>query len=55
VDVLTEVRHAAGSTRDEDLLRLYDLWLQTGSNRARRLLRRLGVEPARQPGSTLEH
>jgi hypothetical protein len=55
VDVLTEVRHAAGSTRDADVLRLYDLWLQTGSNRARRLLRRLGVEPARQPGSTLEH
>lgn len=55
VDVLTEVRHAAGSARDEDVLRLYDLWLQTGSHRARRLLRRLGVEPALQPGSTLEH
>lgn len=55
VDVLTEVRHAAGSARDEDVLRLYDLWLQTGSRRARRLLRRLGVEPSRQPGGVLTH
>lgn len=54
VDVLNEVRHAAGS-RDQDLLRLYDLWLATGSQRAARLLRALGVQPSRQPGSSREH
>jgi hypothetical protein len=55
VDVLTEVRHAAGCSRDRDVLRLYELWLSTGSQRAARLLRLLGVQPSRQPGSAREH
>lgn len=55
VDVLTEVRHAAGGSRDRDVLRLYELWLTTGSQRAARLLRGLGVQPSRQPGSAREH
>lgn len=55
VDVLNEVRHAAGSSRDQDVLRLYDLWLATGSRRAARLLRLLGVQPSRQSGSSREH
>jgi hypothetical protein len=55
VDVLTDVRHAAGSSRDADVLRQYELWLTTGSQRARRLLQRQGVEPSRQAGSTLSH
>lgn len=55
VDVLTEVRHVAGSTRDKDVLRLYELWLTTGSQRAARLLRLLGIEPSRQDGSASEH
>jgi hypothetical protein len=55
VDVLNEVRHAAGASRDRDVLRLYDLWLATGSSRAARLLRGLGVQPSRQPGSAREH
>ncbi len=55
VDVLTEVRHVAGSSRDRDILRLYELWLTTGSPRAARLLRLLGIEPSRQEGSASEH
>lgn len=55
VDVLNEVRHAAGASRDRDVLRLYNLWLATGSSRAARLLRGLGVQPSRQPGSAREH
>ena len=55
VDVLTEVRHVAGSSRDKDILRLYELWLTTGSQRAARLLRLLGIEPSQQSGSGREH
>ena len=55
VDVLTEVRHVAGSSRDRDILRLYELWLTTGSQRAARLLRLLGIEPSQQSGSAREH
>jgi hypothetical protein len=54
VDVLNEVRHAAGS-RDEDVLRLYEQWLTTGSRRAQRLLARLGVQPTAQAASAWTH
>lgn len=53
VDVLHEVRGAAAS--DSDVLRLYELWLKTGSRRAARLLQRLGVAPVTQAGSAREH
>jgi hypothetical protein len=45
----------AGASRDKDILRLYELWLTTGSQRAARLLRLLGIEPSQQPGSDREH
>jgi hypothetical protein len=44
VDVLTDLR-AEGLADDEDLLRLYETWIQTGSRRAARLLRARGIEP----------
>ena len=34
---------------DRDLLRLYEVWLKTGSPRAHALLRELGVSPAVVP------
>ncbi len=55
VDVLNEVRHAAGTSRDQDVLRLYESWLTTGSRRAGRLLRQLGIQPVQQPGSVRAH
>ena len=55
VDVLNEVRHAGNSGRDQDVLRLYETWLTTGSRRAERLLRQLGIQPHQQPGSVREH
>ncbi|MCC5795365.1 MAG: hypothetical protein JJT85_11610 [Chromatiales bacterium] len=55
VDALNEVRSAAGPARDADVLRLYELWLTTGSRRAARLLRQLGIAPVSQSGSTREH
>jgi hypothetical protein len=55
VDVLSEVRHAGAAARDQDVLRLYESWLTTGSRRAARLLRQLGIQPNLQPGSVREH
>jgi hypothetical protein len=45
VDVLNEVSERANLSSDTDVLRLYELWVRTGSNRARKRLRRLGIEP----------
>jgi len=45
VDVLTEVRDAAKGSADTDVLRLYEVWLKTRSERAARLLRSRGIEP----------
>jgi len=45
VDVLNEVRDEARQESDVDLLRTYEIWLKTGSRRARRLLRQNGVVP----------
>jgi len=45
VDVLADIRTEAQDDPAHDVLRLYELWLRTGSRRAERLLRRLGVEP----------
>lgn len=45
VDVLNDVADMARPTTDRDLLRLYEMWLKTGSPRARQLLGELGVVP----------
>jgi len=45
VDVLNEVRDGARLESDIDLLRTYEVWLKTGSRRARNLLRQHGVVP----------
>ena len=45
VDVLNEVRDGARRESDVDLLRTYEIWLKTGSRRARTLLRQNGVVP----------
>ena len=55
VDVLSDVRHAGAGSRDQDVLRLYQTWLTTGSKRAERLLTQLGIQPHRQSGSVREH
>ena len=51
VDVLTEVSEASSLTDHQSLLRLYEKWLRTGSERAGAKLREQGVLPA--PGSKL--
>lgn len=44
VDALSEISDTARRYTQADVLRLYELWLKTGSPRARGLLRRLGIE-----------
>lgn len=45
VDVLNDVADMAYQHSDKDVLRLYELWIKTGSPRARALLQQLGVAP----------
>lgn len=45
VDALNELSESAYTHSDRDILRLYELWLKTGSRRSFRLLERLGIEP----------
>jgi hypothetical protein len=45
VDVLNDIRSEAQPKQEQDILRLYELWLRTGSARAARSLRSLGIEP----------
>jgi hypothetical protein len=45
VDVLNEVAEMAHTHSDKDILRLYEIWMKTGSPRAFSILRRLGVAP----------
>jgi hypothetical protein len=55
VDALNEISESSWQHTDADRLRLYEQWLKTGSERSRRLLRKLGIEPAPAARSTLEH
>jgi hypothetical protein len=45
VDVLNEVREGAQRSSDVNLMRIYEIWLKTGSERAASLLRQNGIEP----------
>ena len=55
VDALNEISETAHQHSHDDLLRLYELWLKTGSERSRSILRRLGVEPAHLAQARLAH
>ena len=54
VDVLNDVAEMAHTHTDRDILRLYEIWLKTGSPRAFAILQRLGVAPVLQ-GARKEH
>ena len=49
VDALNDVSEMSWRNTDRDVLRLYEVWLKTGSPRAHALLRELGVSPAVVP------
>jgi hypothetical protein len=55
VDVLNDVAEMAHTHTDRDILRLYEIWLKTGSPRAFAILQRLGVAPVAQGGARQEH
>jgi hypothetical protein len=55
VDVLADVREEYADHHDVDVLRLYELWLRTGSARIARLLRRSGIEPDRSLDARMRH
>jgi hypothetical protein len=55
VDALNEVSETSYSHSDKDILRLYEIWLKTGSRRSYDILKRLGVEPTPAGGTTSAH
>ena len=55
VDALNEVSETSYRHTDADILRLYEMWMKTGSPRARGLLKQLGVVPVTAGGARLEH
>jgi len=55
VDALNEVSESGYQHSDRDILRLYELWIKTGSRRAERLLAKLGVSPAAGARSSFQH
>jgi hypothetical protein len=46
VDALNAVSETSYTHSDRDILRLYEIWLKTGSERCYALLKRLGVQPS---------
>jgi hypothetical protein len=55
VDALNEVSDMSYQHTDKDILRLYEMWMKTGSPRAHGLLRQLGVQPVTAAGARREH
>ena len=55
VDVIGEVSEQGRSYTPADIMRLYELWLATGSARASRRLRELGVQPTEAASSRATH
>jgi hypothetical protein len=55
VDALNEISEMSYQHTDADILRLYEMWMKTGSPRAHGLLNKLGVQPVRQGGYRREH
>lgn len=47
VDAFADVAQEARVFDERDILRLYEVWVRTGSERAAEILQRLGIEPAR--------
>ena len=53
VDVLSEVSEVSNINGSSDMLRLYEVWLHTGSKRAEGKLRELGIHPIAVQRQTL--
>ncbi len=55
VDALNEISESSCQHSAQDRLRLYELWMKTGSERSRKLLRKLGLEPVPAARTSLAH
>ena len=55
VDALNAVSECSYSHSDKDILRLYEIWLKTGSRRSYDILKRLGVNPTAGAGTSFAH
>ena len=55
VEVIGEVSEQGRNYTPADIMRLYELWLRTGSARASRRLQELGIQPAAASASRLTH
>jgi hypothetical protein len=55
VDALNELAESAYRHSDRDILRLYEIWLKTGSRRSYQILERLGVQPTACARGALAH
>ena len=55
VDVLNEVSEKSNLSTNADILRLYEIWMRTGSKRAAGQLRRLGIQPVSSSQPNFQH
>jgi hypothetical protein len=55
VDALNEISESSYKHSDKDILRLYELWLKTGSKRSFDILKRLGVDPTPAARTSFAH
>ncbi|MDX1528250.1 MAG: hypothetical protein R3337_06450 [Gammaproteobacteria bacterium] len=55
VDVLGEVSERAHFSSSADIMRLYEIWVRTGSRRAERTLRSIGIDPTETNISRSRH
>ena len=55
VDVLGEVSEQGGVGNNQDILRLYEIWIRTGSKRAEEKLSELGIQPTESAKTRFKH
>ena len=55
VDVLAEVSEKSRVASNQDILRLYDMWIRTKSKRAQGVLQDLGIHPTDSAHSRFQH
>ena len=55
VDALNDISETSYQHSDKDILRLYEIWLKTGSKRSFDILKRLGVDPTPAARTAFAH
>jgi hypothetical protein len=55
VDALNDISETSYKHSDKDILRLYEVWLKTGSRRSFDILKRLGVDPTPAARTAFAH